>query len=125
MEKITLCGDDCLRCPRYLANTNDELEKVAELWLRVGWIDSITSIEKMKCLGCSSHKQCTYHLVECIKKNNVQKCNQCSKFPCYKVHDMLQRSNEYEKKCREVCTDEEYGMLKAAFFNKDKIYESE
>ena len=34
MEKITLCGDNCCKCPRYLAKTNGELEKVAELLKR-------------------------------------------------------------------------------------------
>lgn len=120
MEKITLCGDNCLKCPRYLARTNSELEKVAELWFRIGWRDKIVQIDEIKCSGCSSHKQCTYHLVECTKENNVVKCNQCTLFPCHKINDMLRRSNEYEKKCREVCTDEEYHMLKASFFNKEQ-----
>ena len=30
-EKITLCGDNCIMCPRYNANTNEELKAVAEL----------------------------------------------------------------------------------------------
>lgn len=97
MEKITLCGDNCLACPRYLARTNSELEKVAELWFRVGWRDRIVPIDEIRCFGCTSHKHCTYHLVECIKENNVEKCNQCSRFPCYKIKDMLRRSNEYDK----------------------------
>lgn len=120
MEKITLCGDDCSQCPRYLARSNYELEKIAELWFRIGWRDKVISIDEIKCSGCSSHKQCTYHLVECIKENNVEKCNQCSKFPCQRIDDMLQRSKVYEKKCREVCTDEEYHMLKLSFFNKEQ-----
>lgn len=120
MEKITLCGDDCSQCPRYLARSNHELEKVAELWYRIGWRDKVISINEIKCSGCSSHKQCTYHLVECVKENNVEKCNQCSKFPCQRIDDMLQRSKTYEKKCREVCTDEEYHMLKLSFFNKEQ-----
>ncbi|MGI5957900.1 MAG: DUF3795 domain-containing protein [Massiliimalia sp.] len=118
MEKITLCGDDCLKCPRYLAKTEDELEKTAELWFRIGWRDSIVSNEEIQCSGCSSHKQCTYHLVECIRENHVEKCNQCIQFPCSKIHDMLKRSDSYEKKCKEVCTETEYQMLKASFFNK-------
>ena len=36
-----------------------------------------------------------------------------------KIEEMLRRSDEYEKKCREVCTDEEYQMLKSSFFNKE------
>lgn len=34
-EKITLCGDDCIECPRFQTHTEDELSKVAELWYRV------------------------------------------------------------------------------------------
>lgn len=120
MEKITLCGDNCLECPRYLARTNSELKKVAELWFRVGWRDRIVPIDEIRCFGCTSYKYCTYHLVECIKENNVEKCKQCSRFPCYKIKDMLRHSNEYDKKCREVCTDEEYQMLKMSFFNKEE-----
>lgn len=120
MEKITLCGDDCLRCPRYLARSESELEKAAELWFRIGWREKIVSNDEIKCSGCSSHKQCTYHLVECTNKNNVEKCSQCPQFPCNKIKDMLQRSDLYEQRCRGVCTDQEYHMLKAAFFNKEK-----
>lgn len=34
---------------------------------------------------------------------------------------MFRRSGEDEKKCREVCADEEYLMLKLAFLIKSKI----
>lgn len=117
-EKITLCGDNCLLCPRYMAQKDEELEHVADLWYRVGWRDKILSAEEIKCKGCSSHKQCTYHLVECIKEHNVQKCNQCSNFPCMKISDMLQKSDEYQKVAKEVCSEDEYNQLKTAFFNK-------
>ena len=33
---ITLCGDNCSKCPRFLAQTDEELKAVAELWFRVG-----------------------------------------------------------------------------------------
>ena len=35
-EKITLCGDNCIACPRYNAHSDEELSRVAELWYRVG-----------------------------------------------------------------------------------------
>ena len=95
MEKITLCGDNCCKCPRYLAKTNGDLEKVAELWFRIGWRDRIVPIEEIRCTGCTSHKQCTYCLVDCVKENHVEKC-------------------------KAVCTDEEYRMLKSAFFHKEE-----
>ena len=120
MEKITLCGDNCLECPRYLAKTEQELEKTAELWYRIGWRDRIVSSKEIRCQGCSSHKQCTYHLVECTKEHNVEKCNQCVQFPCEKIKDMLKRSSAYEQKAKEVCTAEEYRMLQASFFNKEE-----
>ena len=118
-DKITLCGDNCIYCPRYNARTDDELKHVAELWYKVGWRDSVVSNEKIKCTGCSSHKQCTYQLVDCTKEHGVAKCNQCKEFPCVKIADMLKRSEMYQKKCREVCTAEEYAALEKAFFNKE------
>lgn len=118
MEMITLCGDNCKECPRYNAHNEEELQKAAELWRRVGWRDCIVSNEEIRCTGCSSHKECTYHLVECTKEHGVEKCNQCGKFPCEKINDMLERSLAYQKKCKEVCTDEEYVKLERAFFDK-------
>lgn len=118
-EKITLCGDNCIECPRYIAHSEEELQNVAELWHRVGWRDCIVSNEEIRCEGCSSHKQCTYHLVECTKEHNVDKCNQCAEFPCGKISSMLERSKEYQKRCKDVCTDAEYDMLEKAFFNKE------
>ncbi len=119
-EIITLCGDNCIECPRYIANSEEELRNVAELWYRVGWRDCIVSNEEIRCDGCSSHKQCTYHLVECTEEHNVDKCNQCAEFPCGKISSMLERSKEYQRRCKDVCTDAEYDMLEKAFFNKEK-----
>lgn len=118
MKKIALCGDNCMECPRYHAKSEDELRQTAELWYRVGWRDRIVSNEEIRCTGCSSHKQCTYHLVECTKEHHVEKCNQCGLFPCKKIDEMLERSQAYQQKCKEVCTDEEYKKLERAFFDK-------
>lgn len=114
-EKITLCGDNCIECPRYNAHSDEELKKVAELWYKVGWRDTVVSNEEISCTGCSSHKQCTYQLVECTQQHNVQKCNQCDQFPCQKITDMLKRSTQYQKTCKEICLEAEYIMLEKAF----------
>lgn len=118
-EKITLCGDNCGECPRYHARSDEELKAAAELWYRVGWRTQVVSKEEIACGGCSSHKQCTYQLVECTKNHQVSKCNQCAKFPCGKIEDMLRRSAEYQRRCREVCSEQEYIALEKAFFNKE------
>lgn len=122
-EKITLCGDNCIACPRYCARNEEELKKVAELWYRVGWRTSVVTNEEIKCQSCSSHKQCTYQLIECTKEHKVSKCNQCIEFPCFKIKDMLKRSAEYQKKCKELCSAEEYAVLEKAFFEKEKNLE--
>lgn len=120
MEKITYCGDDCLSCPRYLAKTEDELSRVAELWYRIGWRDSIVSADEIRCGGCFPHKSCTYNLIECIKNNGVEKCNKCGLFPCKKINDMLLRSKQYQERCRVICSEEEYNLLAKSFFNKEE-----
>lgn len=79
----------------------------------------MVSNEEIRCTGCSSDKKCTYQLVDCTKEQNVEKCNQCSDFPCKKIEDMLTRSNEYKKICQEVCSEEEYVMLESSFFDKE------
>lgn len=118
-EKITLCGDNCIEWPRYNAHTNEELTAGAELWHKVGWRTHIVSNEEIACNGCSFHKQCTYQLVECTKEHRVSKCNQCDEFPCAKICTMLERSAEYEKRCKEVCSEHEYSVSKKAFFDKE------
>ncbi len=115
---ITLCGDDCSKCPRYLAQTEAELKVVAELWYRVGWRNTVVSCDEIRCNGCSADKKCTYGLVDCTKSHNVEKCSQCVNFPCDTIKDMLRRSEEYRKICLKVCTDEEYSQISEAFFNK-------
>jgi len=57
--------------------------------------------------------------VECTKEHHVEKCNQCKEFPCGKINDMLERSQAYRKRCKEVCSDEEYDKLEKAFFDKE------
>lgn len=118
-EKITLCGDNCTECPRYNARSEEELRNAAELWYKVGWRDKVVSNEEIACTGCFSHKLCTYGLLECTRNHNVEKCNQCEEFPCKKIQDMLKRSSEYQEKCKEVCSEKEYTVLKKAFFDKE------
>lgn len=108
-----------MECPRYNAHSDDELKAVAELWHRIGWNKTIVTNDEIRCQGCSSHKQCTYHLVECIKEHHIEKCNQCDAFPCDKISDMLIRSKEYQERCKRICSKQEYYCLEKAFFNKE------
>jgi len=120
-ELITLCGDNCAYCPRYRAHSAEDLRAAAELWYRVGWRDCVVSNEEIACSGCSSHKQCTYQLIECTKEHGVSKCSQCARFPCQKIQDMLTRSAAYQKRCAEVCSETEFRLLEKAFFDKENL----
>lgn len=119
-ERLTLCGDNCSACPRFLAQTESERRQVAELWYKIGWRDRIVSDAEIRCTGCSSHKDCTYHLVECTKRHGVKKCSQCTAFPCDTISDMLSRSHASQQKCRDVCSPKEYAVLENAFFHKEE-----
>ncbi len=120
MEKITLCGDDCLACPRYNAHSQEEQKKVAELWYRTGMRNSVVPPEEMACTGCSSHKECTYGLTDCTKSHGVEKCSRCGEFPCGKIESVLEKSAKIQKKCRAVCSLAEYAALEKAFFHKEE-----
>lgn len=120
MEQIALCGDNCSECSRYLAKTEKEKKLVAELWHRIGWRDTIVSIDEISCDGCASHKKCAYDLLECVKEHGVEKCGCCPQFPCEKIESMLKRSAKYKAKCKVVCSNEEYAMLEKSFFRKEE-----
>lgn len=118
-ELITICGDCCDVCPRYTAKSEEELEAVARLWYRVGWRDTIVTKDEIKCTGCSSHKECTYQLVSCVKDHQVDKCNQCVEFPCNKIHIMLDKTKKSQELCKSLCMPEEFNILSKAFFEKE------
>ena len=117
--KISLCGDDCFKCPRYLAKSDEELQRVAELWYRAGYRNHVVSNDEIRCSGCYPGKQCGYGLTECTNAHGVEKCNQCPEFQCDKLREMLRRSACSQEQCKEVCSPAEYAKLKAAFFNKE------
>lgn len=53
----------------------------------------------------------------------LEKCNQCAEYPCQTIFDMLERSKEYQKKCKEICSQKEYNALEKAFFDKERNLE--
>jgi len=49
----------------------------------------------------------------------VEKCSRCAEFPCDRIYSMPERSENYRKRCKEVCSGAEYNMLEKAFFDKE------
>ena len=117
-DKISLCGDNCSACPRYTAETEEQLQAAAELWHRVGWRDTVEPAENMRCDGCCAEKKCAYDLFACTRENGVEKCCQCGNFPCDKTERMLKKTEQDREKCKRLCTWEQYDILKKAFFEK-------
>ncbi len=117
---ISVCGDNCAVCPRYNAKSEEELHRLAQLWHRIGWRDRVVEPDEMRCSGCGSGKGCAYQLRECCAENNVERCTQCSCFPCERIAALLEKSAYNRSRCFEVCSEEEFALLDRAFYQKEK-----
>jgi hypothetical protein len=119
--KISICGDVCSECPRYIATeTNDvvELEKLAELWYRLGFRDRILSAEDLKCTGCSKDKFCSFNINSCEHLENIDNCGQCNHFPCDRIDLVFQNTDITNERCKSRCSDDEYNKICKAFLMK-------
>jgi hypothetical protein len=121
MKLVSFCGDHCSLCPRYIATQNNdiqELNRLSELWYRLGFRATIESSEKMRCEGCQKHKACSYQINSCSQLTDIQNCGECSFFPCDKINIVFERTAQIAKNCTEKCTEAEYAQLHDAFLNK-------
>ncbi len=118
---LSVCGDDCAVCPRYLARTEEELRETAVFWHKAGWRDRVVSNEEIRCAGCGSRASCTFMLLPCTREHGVEACRDCSAFECEKVADVYARSEEKKRQCEAACASpEEFRMLCRAFYEKEK-----
>ena len=53
---ISVCGDDCAVCPRYLARTEEELHETAVFWYKAGWRDHVVSNEEIPVIQIASKR---------------------------------------------------------------------
>ena len=121
---IAACGNDCSVCPRYIEHpyekTEDELLHTAELWMKIGYRDHVSSIEKIACFGCRPENWCRYQIVRCCDEKYIKNCAECVEYPCEKLKECFEVTKSFEPMCRKVCTNDEYAQLKKAFFEKEK-----
>lgn len=118
---LSVCGDDCAVCPRYLAQTDEELHETALFWKKAGWRDHVVENDEIRCTGCGCRPACTFMLLPCTREHGVSMCYECSEFLCDKVKDTLERSQQKMQMCREACDSEkEFELLKRAFYEKEK-----
>lgn len=128
MRLVGFCGDNCDLCPRYIGTKSGDirhLEKVRDLWVRVGWRNRGTKSEEIVCSGCASVKSCRYDNVRiCAKSKGINNCGECLDYPCKEIIKVFKRTKSYERKCKRVCSPGEYQKLHRAFFLKKRTLDA-
>ena len=118
---ISVCGDDCAVCPRFLAQTDEELHETAVFWHKVGWRDRVVGNDEIKCTGCGCRPECSFKLLPCTREHGVKMCRECYEFECDKIRNVLVSSDEKKKICEKFCdSDEEFQAFVRAFYEKEK-----
>jgi hypothetical protein len=121
---ISICGDVCSECPRYIAtqqNDVSKLEKLARLWFRLGFREGILPYEQLKCSGCSKDKNCGYDLIHCVNLTGKSNCGECDIFPCKKIESVFNKTYELALRCEALCSQTEFHEMDRAFFKKRDI----
>ena len=128
MDMNGICGDNCAYCPRYTATQSGgkiELEKVKELWVRLGLRDPDFNIKEMACHGCTPENNCAYpELCKCVSEKAHENCGFCDEYPCKLLGKSFDKSEKLKSLSAKVCTREEMDMLNKAFFSKKEYFDS-
>ena len=127
MKIIAACGNDCASCPRYNAaplwKTPEQLHQTAVLWQKIGYRDNVVSNEEISCSGCKPENWCRYRIALCVSSKGIGNCGECSQYPCDNFRSCLEVTSSFEPACRKACTEEEYAVLRKAFFRKKENLE--
>jgi hypothetical protein len=122
MSMIGACGDNCSCCPRYIAAQEGSLEalnKVKELWVRLGFREADFPARDLACSGCGPENQCAYHEVrECAYGKGIDNCGLCQDYPCEVMDAVFEKSENIKSHASSVCASEEMDALTRAFFSK-------
>lgn len=96
------------------------MRRTAELWAKIGYRDHVVTNEEIACNGCKPENWRRYHVVKCCEDKGIRTCAECDAYPCESMKECFQITKSFEPMCRRVCTDEEFGRLKRAFFEKEE-----
>ena len=128
MDMISMCGDNCLYCPRHIATQKSnpyELEKVKELWVRLGLRTANFPSNQMICHGCKPENNCAYiELRDCAHTKKLTNCGYCRDYPCKIIKKAFKKSDNFRIRAKMLCTQEEMDMLDKAFFSKKELFDS-
>jgi hypothetical protein len=122
MDNISVCGNDCSLCPRYVATNNrnvKRLKELARIFKRIGWRERIEKPENMVCHGCIGAKWCRYKTVrDCAQARAINNCGYCDYYPCDKIKRVFDQTKLYAEFCLENLSKEDYLCFERAFFLK-------
>lgn len=121
---ISLCGDICSECPRYIATKANNLEKLTELanlWFRLGFRTKVVCADDMKCNGCSKCKPCSYNINSCEHIQDLENCGECKLYPCEKINLVFEKTDKINEICLAKCSENEYDQLRKAFLLKREV----
>jgi len=122
MAIIGVCGDDCTRCPRFIATQSgdwSQLAGLAALWVRLGFRDALPEPEELACRGCTPSSPCAYaDQRQCALERHFSNCGECVEYPCELASRGLARSDVAAEHCRRMCSAEEWEVFRGAFFSK-------
>ena len=111
---LAYCGNDCTKCPRYVATQSGDVEQlkdVAALWYRVGYRDRIVSPDEIACEGCASAAWCRWGIKECAEGRGVASCAECDKYPCDRVRKTLQSTVGFTRPIAGRCSPGDLARL--------------
>ena len=84
--------------------------------LRYTWFTN----EQISCTGCKEDNWCRYNVIKCTADKHIKHCGQCLKFPCDNIRECFKVTKSFEPFCKRVCTEDEYSLMRKAFFEKEK-----
>jgi len=124
MFPIGICGDNCSYCPRYVSTQNGNaygLDKIKELWVRLGLRDPTFAAQDLSCLGCRPENNCAYsELRACAIDKGIDNCGLCNGYPCKLINASFEKSETLRSHAARVCKAGEMNMLCKAFFSKQE-----
>ncbi len=127
-EIIAFCGNRCDLCPRYKATKSENpehLQRIAELWHKLGWRDYIVSNQEISCYGCFPDIRCSHDLGDCYMKKEIETCGKCDFYPCDRLNKVMAKTESFRDKCVSLSEKEDIDDILNAFFykkqNLDKI----
>lgn len=127
MDRIGTCGDNCTYCPRYTATQKNDiaaLERVKDLYIRLGLRNPDFPTEKMVCHGCEPENKCAYpELAACLASKTIENCGLCETYPCALIIIAFKKSDQFRSIAEKICTREEMKMLDKAFFSKQDYFD--